>query len=242
MNDRLERQRDLVPADRLAELGVTVIGVGSIGHQVALHLAAIGSRHLQLIDFDRIEPANVTCQGFHSADVGQLKVAAARWEIDAIDPTISVDVVDERFRPKQQIGEVVFCCVDTIASRAAIWRAAEHRCRVWLDGRMLGEAIRILTASDHESRAHYASTLFSQSDAQAGQCTSRSTIYAASIAAGIMLHQFSRWLRHLPLDCDTTVNLLAGEWNASLIKPLAEVPHPGTTIREKGEKWEHAQN
>jgi sulfur carrier protein ThiS adenylyltransferase len=26
-----------------------------------------------------------------------------------------------------------------------------------------------------------------------------------------MLHQFTRWLRELPLDCDTTLNLLAGE-------------------------------
>ena len=41
---------------------------------------------------------------------------------------------------------------------------------------------------------------------------SRSTIYAASIAAGIMVHQFTRWLRGIPVDFDTTLNLLAGEW------------------------------
>ena len=34
-NDRFSRQHDLVPAERLAELAVTVIGVGSIGRQVA---------------------------------------------------------------------------------------------------------------------------------------------------------------------------------------------------------------
>ena len=47
--------------------------------------------------------------------------------------------------------------------------------------------------------------------AQRGSCTSRSTIYAASIAAGIMVHQFTRWLRNIPVDNDTTLNLLAGE-------------------------------
>ncbi|TWU33824.1 hypothetical protein Poly41_48230 [Novipirellula artificiosorum] len=26
-----------------------------------------------------------------------------------------------------------------------------------------------------------------------------------------MVHQFTRWLRNLPLDQDTTLNLLAGE-------------------------------
>jgi molybdopterin-synthase adenylyltransferase len=224
MNDRFERQRDLVPLDRLGELTVTVIGVGAIGRQVALQLAAIGSRRLQLIDFDRVEQANITCQGYCSADVGELKVAATSREIGAIDPTISVDAIAERFRSKHRIGQAVFSCVDTVTSRAAIWRAVERRCRVWIDGRMLGEVIRILAASDHESRAHYTSTLFSQSDAQAGQCTSRSTIYAAGIAAGIMLHQFSRWLRDLPLDCDTTVNLLAGEWGTTLIRPAPSQP------------------
>ena len=48
--------------------------------------------------------------------------------------------------------------------------------------------------------------------AQPGRCTARSTIYAASIAAGMMVHQFTRWLRGIPVDRDTSLNLLAGEW------------------------------
>ncbi len=51
-NTRFTRQQELVPQDRLLELKVTVIGVGAIGRQVALQLAAIGVRQLQLIDFD----------------------------------------------------------------------------------------------------------------------------------------------------------------------------------------------
>lgn len=58
-------------------------------------------------------------------------------------------------------------------------------------------------------------TLFAQSEAQRGSCTSRSTIYAAGIAAGLMIHQLARWLRNLPTDFDTTVNLLAGEYAVS---------------------------
>ena len=57
--------------------------------------------------------------------------------------------------------------------------------------------------------------LFAQAEAQAGRCTARSTIYAASIAAGLMVHQFTRWLRGLAVDRDTCLNLLAGEWNVS---------------------------
>jgi len=77
---------------------------------------------------------------------------------------------------------------------------------------MLGEIIRVLVASDEAGCRRYCDTLFPQADAQRGSCTSRSTIYAASIAAGVMVHQFTRWLRDIPVDCDTTLNLLAGEW------------------------------
>lgn len=71
--------------------------------------------------------------------------------------------------------------------------------------------MRILTATDLSSQEHYATTLFRQAEAQAGACTSRSTIYTAGIAAGLMLHQLTRWLRSLPVDRDLTLNLLASE-------------------------------
>ena len=28
-----------------------------------------------------------------------------------------------------------------------------------------------------------------------------------------MVHQFTRWLRGMPVDRDTSLNLLAGEWS-----------------------------
>lgn len=51
--DRFVRQRDLVPREKLASVLVTVIGVGAVGRQVALQVAAIGAPRMQLIDFDR---------------------------------------------------------------------------------------------------------------------------------------------------------------------------------------------
>lgn len=211
--DRFVRQHDLVPMDRLSELTCTVIGVGAIGRQVALQLAAMGVRQMQLVDFDDVEETNVTTQGYRRGDVGSPKVHATADAVQEIDPMIDLTTLQDRFRPMQDIGEVVFCCVDTISARSAIWRSAQDRFQFWADGRMLGETLRILTATDAESRADYGSTLFAQSEAQQGSCTSRSTIYAASIAAGLMVHQLARWLRNLPIDGDSMVNLLAGEYS-----------------------------
>ena len=209
--DRFIRQRDLVPRERLATCSVTVIGVGAIGRQLALQLAAIGVSRLQLVDFDVVDPTNITTQGYLAEDNGQPKVAACGQAIRRLDPTIEVQLVPDRFRRRLDAGSAVFCCVDSISARAAIWRGVQTRCRFWCDGRMLGEAIRILTTNEGQGTHRYSQSLFPQAEAFSGSCTGRSTIYAASVAAGLMVHQFTRWLRGLPLDPDMSLNLLSGE-------------------------------
>jgi len=213
--NRFVRQQDLVPRGRLAGLKVTVIGLGAIGRQAALQLASIGVSRLQFIDFDVVDQTNVTTQGYLTANIGQPKVLAAKMSAQAIDLTIDVETIMDRYRPKLKIGGAVFCCVDSIEARAAIWRSAANKCNFWADGRMSGEVIRVLAADEETGRDYYPKTLFAQAEAHPGRCTARSTIYTASIAAGLMVHQFTRWLRHLPVDRDTLFNLLAGECTVS---------------------------
>ena len=212
---RFTRQQDLVPHDKLAALTCTVIGVGAIGRQVALQLAALGARRIQLIDFDTVEPTHITTQGYLHRDRGQLKVAATADQIHAIDPEITVTTIPDRYRPDLETGEALFCCVDTITARSAIWRSAQHRHQFWSDARMRGEVLRILTATHPTSQQHYPTTLFPQPESQPGPCTAKSTLYTANIAAGLMLHQFTRWLRDFPTDSDMTLNLLANELTES---------------------------
>ncbi len=215
MVDRFTRQASLVPRDRLITETITVVGVGAVGRQVALQLASLGASNMQLIDFDVVEPSNITTQGYRHDDVGKPKVGATMDEVSRIDPAIRVEAVCDRFRSKHLRGAIVFCCVDKISARAAIWRVVQNRCVFWSDARMLGEVIRVLATDEPPSDRYYARTLFPQADAQTGSCTSRSTFYAASIAASLMLHQFTRSLRGLPVDVDLTVNLLASEMTVS---------------------------
>lgn len=213
--DRFDRQRDLVPHERLAALDTTVIGVGAIGRQVALQLAALGAKQLQLVDFDSVDHSNVTTQGYWASDVGRSKVEATKDVIGRIDPSIDVRIAIDRYRPGITVGEVVFCCVDSIAARAAIWRSVRRKCEFWCDGRMLGETVRVLVATDPAGFEHYGTTLFPTNDAVAGRCTARSTIYAANIAAGWMVHQLARRLRRQPVEVDMLLNLAACELVAS---------------------------
>ncbi|MFC1636812.1 ThiF family adenylyltransferase [Planctomycetota bacterium] len=214
-DERFSRQRDIVPADRIAGCKATVIGVGAIGRQVALQLTAMGIPWLQLIDFDKVEWSNLASQGYLEGDMGQLKVNATVelcWKVNA---TSQFQAVPERFRRSMEIGNVVFCAVDKIDVRRLIWESVKDKVSFFVDGRMSAEVLRVLTACDVKSREHYPTTLFNADEAFVGPCTAKTTIYCANIAAGLMLAQFTKYLRQLPMDPDIQFNLLASEISVS---------------------------
>jgi len=200
-----------VPAERLADCRPTVIGVGAIGRQVALQLAAIGVPWLQLIDFDIVEEANLAAQGFLETDLGRPKVETTADFCCRMNGELVIQIVGERFRRSMETGDVVFCCVDAIDARRLIWNAMRNRARFFADGRMSAKVLRVLVACDEPGRRHYPGTLFTAEEAYAGSCTAKTTIYCANIAAGMMLSALTRWLRGLPVEPDVSLNLLAAE-------------------------------
>jgi len=214
--ERYSRQRDLVPAERLAQCKATVIGVGAIGRAVAIQLAAIGMPWLQLIDFDVVEESNLASQGYLEADLGKPKVEASADICLRINQQLEVFPLAERFRRSTQTGDILFCCVDSIETRRLVWAAVKDKVSFFCDGRMSAEVLRVLVACDARSREHYPTTLFTTEEAYQGSCTAKTTIYCADIAAGLMLSQFTRWLRHLPVDADAQFNLLASELTVTL--------------------------
>jgi sulfur carrier protein ThiS adenylyltransferase len=146
-------------------------------------------------------------------DLNNLKVEATADLCKQINSGIEVQLVAERFKRSTKIGDAVFDCVDSIDTRKLIWQAVNNKIRFYCDGRMSAEVLRVLTACDTESRKHYPSTLFAATEAYAGPCTAKTTIYCANIAAGLMVAQFTKYLRQLPIDADIQMNLLASELN-----------------------------
>ena len=215
MNDleRYSRQRDIVPTERLAQCKATVIGVGAIGRQVALQLAAMGISWLQLIDYDSVEESNLASQGYLENDLGRPKVQATADLAQQLNHQLEVHVVIDRFRRSMEIGNVVFCCVDKIETRRLVWESVKDRINFMVDGRMSAEILRVLTAYDSISRKIYPTTLFAADQAYVGACTAKTTIYCANIAAGVMVAQFAKYLRNFSAEPDVQINLLAMEMN-----------------------------
>ena len=220
--DRDLRQRDIIPPEALARCKATVVGVGAIGRQVALQLAAMGISWLQLIDHDTVEAVNLAPQGYLEDDLGRPKVEATADLCQNINPQLEVHTAKEKYRRTlAQQGNVLFCCVDLIETRRHIWDLVKDRVEFFSDGRMSAEVVRVLMACDPAGRSHYPTTLFAAGESFQGSCTAKSTIFTANIAAGLMLEQFSRWLRRMPVEADLSLNLLASELTCTPVEQVA---------------------
>ena len=209
--ERYSRQADLVPMDKLDSCNISIIGVGAIGRQVSLQLAAMGAKTLHLIDHDKVEISNIASQGYFENDLGINKVVATSIACENINSEIDINIANSKFRRSDPIGNIVFCCVDKIETRAHIWDSIKDNVDFFVDGRMSAEVLRIISASDSESKEYYPSTLFAAAEAHTGSCTAKTTIYCANLAAAYMISRFTKWLRGIPSEKDIMLNLLSEE-------------------------------
>ena len=220
--DRAIRQRDLVPPAELAHWHVLVVGAGAIGRQVALQLAAMGATNLTLVDHDVVAVENLAVQGYHPHEIGQAKVDATAGACLRLLPHISLGAHANRFTrsahldlpclARPQLPKLaVFACVDSMSGRRLIFDTVRHHANLLIDGRMAGETLRVVTAGRPTDDNYYATTLFDDSQAHPMPCTGRSTLYAASIAAGLMLSRFAQILRGQVPGRDVLLQLAGDE-------------------------------
>lgn len=81
----------LARQQRLPDAQVLILGLGGIGHQIALSLAAAGVGTLLLVDADAVEESNLHRQVlFAASDTGRPKVEAARDGLLRIAPHCDV--------------------------------------------------------------------------------------------------------------------------------------------------------
>lgn len=216
MNDnRFTRYSEIIDPELLERSQVAVIGVGAIGRQVALQLAAMGVGNLLLIDPDIVNEVNLGPQGYAAFDIDKDKVTAIHEDCVTLNPDCNVVTNTCVAQESESLLEsrIIFCCVDCIEARKEIWEllSEEGSAAFWCDGRMAAELCRVISINTRElgNAEYYESTLFSKDEAFNAPCTARSTIYCANIAAGIMVSQFVKHLRKFPLIRDVEFNILA---------------------------------
>ena len=212
---RLIRQSGIVPIQKLADKQVEIVGVGAVGHAVAKSLASMGVQNLTLVDGDGVEEHNLGPQMFYEKYLGTKKVHAAKHLIGEINSSTVVDARPNMFRASDKHGDIIFCCVDTMSARKLIWETVKDKVEFFVDGRMLGLAIRVLCVFDEESAKHYENptNLFTDDEADEGNCTERSTVFTADGITCLMINNLVRWMRdkwtdkNLPMKRFQDINL-----------------------------------
>src|SRR5262249_43443949 len=82
---------------RLKASSVLLIGAGGLGSPLALYLGAAGVGRIGLVDFDVVDFSNLQRQVLHGTpDVGRPKLQSARDRLEAINPTVRVDLYETR--------------------------------------------------------------------------------------------------------------------------------------------------
>ena len=84
----------------LSKARVGIAGAGGLGSTCAIALARSGVGTLVIIDFDRVEKANLNRQQYFSDQTGTLKTVALKENILRIDPDIMVVTYEEELTPE----------------------------------------------------------------------------------------------------------------------------------------------
>lgn len=110
----------------ISRLRVGIVGVGGTGSVVVQQLAHLGVQRFALIDPDNVEQTNLNrLVGAEPPDVGRPKVAIAARQVARIRPSAScveirADVDSAAARDQLNRCDFVFCCTDSMASRAIL--------------------------------------------------------------------------------------------------------------------------
>lgn len=188
--DRYLRQQDIISPTEL-DIPITVIGLGGIGSPTTYLLAKMGCSDLTLYDGDTVEDHNLPNQFYGLSDIGHNKVFALTHRIHH-DLDITVKPMTRHFN-NSPVGEIVISCVDSMATRQAIWQHVKKQSDVglYLEARMGGEMCRIYTIKNpyYEDTAWYEDMLYTDDNALPLPCTARATIYTGTLIASLLTYQ-----------------------------------------------------
>lgn len=105
---------------------VLVVGCGGLGAAAAGYLGAMGVGTLGLVDEDRVELSNLQRQMlFETADIGQLKVSAAKTRLQECSPELAIHTHPFRLEianaePLAALYDVVVDATDNFETRLAL--------------------------------------------------------------------------------------------------------------------------
>ena len=186
-----ERQLGIIDMGGLQKSRAVLIGAGSVGSMVAITLAKMGVKDMQVWDNDTVEIHNLPSQFYRIRDIGILKVIALGSII--LEYTgIQIGVKPNLYTGQTLHTPVIIVTTDTMASRLVAFKQACKR-RCWfIDARMgaeLGIVFKINCAVKAQQK-YYLKNWFSDDEAEELPCTARTIIYNVQMLSALVCRAY----------------------------------------------------
>ncbi|MEW5938773.1 MAG: ThiF family adenylyltransferase [Chloroflexota bacterium] len=126
--------------EKVQNAKVMVIGAGALGNEVIKNLALMGVGNLFIVDFDKIEAANLSRSIlFREADNRRSKAEVAAARAKNINPQVHVQYMNGDVTTQLGLGilrrmDVVIGCLDNREARLAVNRFCYWINKPWVDG------------------------------------------------------------------------------------------------------------
>lgn len=204
--------------ERLRSAKVLVVGAGALGNEVLKNLALLGVGHVFVIDYDTIEPSNLTRSVlYRAADAGRPKSDRAAAAVKAINPEVKVASLNGNVITDLGLGlfaemDVVIGCLDNREARLWINRQCWKVGRPWVDGAIqeISGVAKVfvppasacyecaMTERDYQLiNLKYSCPLLKREDIAEGKVPTAPTI--SSIVAGLQTQEALKLLHGLPV-------------------------------------------
>jgi adenylyltransferase/sulfurtransferase len=126
--------------EKVQSAKVLIVGAGALGNEVIKNLALMGVGHLFIVDFDKVEAANLSRSVlFREGDDNRSKAEIAAARAKAINPDIQVQYLNGDATSQLGLGivrrmDVVVGCLDNREARLAVNRFCHWVDKPWIDG------------------------------------------------------------------------------------------------------------
>lgn len=207
------RFQELFGVEEMRVLGtVVVVGAGAVGRPLGMMLATMGCPRVVVWDGDEVSEENVGVQGYYPDEVGwnkSLVLVEAMRRMNPEGEYVSMgsmwSTMGGAFMETDGIG-VVISCVDKMDVRLELWkeccrvmedeRKGNRRMVGFVDCRMAVESCTVVCSHrDAGMREYKKRWWFPQEEGEMVRCTSKSTVYAAEVTAGLAVQQYTKMVR-----------------------------------------------
>ena len=173
---------DISGQERLLGASVMILGLGGLGSAAGMYLAAAGMGHLVLVDFDRVDMANLQRQIAHETkDIGRLKAESAAERLEALNPDCRITAIgcrlDSGELTKTMAGvDVVVDASDNFPTRFALNRACYDTKTPLVSGAAMGFRGQVGVFKPGQADSPCYACLYDDHDAAADTCTESGVI------------------------------------------------------------------